>query len=104
MDTHKLSIPTAFSVEAEARLHDAFRWHEHNERQSTLLTYALDAMCAESHFRAMTPEGVIVALKHTWEQATRPAGITSEEWTQSHYSALGRCLSQYFGQQIEEET
>jgi hypothetical protein len=104
METHKSSGDAAtFSVEAAVRLHDAFRWHEHNERQSTLLTCALDAMCTEAHFRGMTPEGVVVAMKHTWEQATRPAGITTQEWTQSYYTAVGRCLSQYFGQQITEE-
>jgi hypothetical protein len=103
MGSQKSSIaaPT-FSVEAAARLHDAFRWHEHNQRQSSLLTCALDAMCAEAHFRGMTPEGVVVAMKHTWEQATRPAGITTEEWTRSYYSAVGHCLSQYFGQQITD--
>ena len=102
MDTSKSSIAATFSVEAATRLCDAFRWHEHNERLTARLGEALDAMCAEAQFRGMSPEAVVVAMKHTWEQATRPAGITPHDWTRFYYAAVGWCLSRYFGQQIDE--
>ena len=88
----------SFTAETSSRLQDAFARHERRNAVTAKLTGALDAMCTEAHSRKFSPEGVVIAMRRTWLAIPQPAGVTSEQWSRAYYSALGMCMSTYFGQ------
>jgi hypothetical protein len=90
------SAPLTFSADTGTRLRDAFERHERRRESGALLSAALDATCKEAHFRKLSAEELVEAVRESWVHIPRPNGITAESWSRTYYAALGKCITDYF--------